>query len=660
MNRKATVLVLFASVLLLDSACRSQNNPPPPPPQPPGQHQVDWAVVAAGLQDDYQKAIVEQAGQPADVRDSNLPLVALEIEKIQLRLGAAWRDAAWTAAQDASLATAEAALKRLKDGDVALVGQTGGESPDGYLTRAYLDRSDGSPQPYFVRLPDDYDPAKRWPVVVFLHGYVPETSKVDPWVLPANQWQMAADRGLLLCLPHGRRNSDFLGIGEVDVLRVVEELQRFYSIDPDRVILTGCSMGGYGGWAIGLRQPDRFAALSLMSGQTDFFTWENRDRDAVKFKSWCILQNNPLDLAANARHLPLQLQHGEKDPLVPVIHSRLILPVLQELGYPIEYTEIKDAGHYIYWEDEPFRKMFDWCRDKVRVKSPREVVFHTYTPKQGQAYWVDVRRLAQWGPPARVEAKVDGGSLNVKADNVADLWLDLPADLAGGGLKLQVNGQPAGTVAAGPHQVTIVDGRPTPAMPGTPPPHRPRVGPAREVFNGPFLLCYASGGSATQQARNKAACERFRRIWYGFAEAVIPMHADTELTAAQVADHNLVIFGEPDAATLAGLADPKATVPDGVVMEAGKYTVGGQTYTGDNVGMVLLTPHPLNPEGLLLWWSGQQYGAGLTVNHQFDLLPDVLVYNDQQDTDGTNQFLVGGFFDQDWRLDEALLDRAAR
>jgi len=658
MNRKATILLVLATLLLLDSACRSQNNPPPPPPQ--AQPEVDWAVVASNLKDDYLAAIEEQAGQPADVKDSNLPLVALEIEKIQLRLGAAWRDAAWTAAQEASLATAEAALKRLKDGDVALVGQTGAETPEGYLTRAYLDRSDGSPQPYFVRLPDDYDPARRWPVLVFLHGYVPETSKVDPWVLPATQWQMAADRGMILCLPHGRRNTDFLGIGEVDVLRVIEELQRFYSIDPARVLMTGCSMGGYGGWAIGLRHPDRFAALSLMSGQTDFFTWEHRDRDAVKFKSWCILQNNPLDLAPNALHLPMQLQHGEKDPLVPVIHSRLILPIFEELGYPIEYTEIKDAGHFIYWEDEPFRKMFDWCRDKVRVDAPREVVFRTFTPKQGRAYWVDVRRLTQWGPPAVVEAKIDGAALNVKADNVADLWLDLPQSLAGDGLTLQVNGQPAGSVAAGPHQVMIRDGQPSAAKPGTPPAGRPRVGPAREVFNDPFLLVYATGGSATQQARNKANCERFRRIWYGFSEAVIPMQPDTALTAEQVAGHNLVIFGEPSAATLAGIADPKETVPDGVTMEAGKYTVGDRTYAGDNLGMVLLVPHSLNDHGLILWWSGQSYGAGLPVNHQFDLLPDLLVYNDQQDTDATNQFLVGGFFDQDWRLDERLLDRADR
>ncbi len=660
MFRNSPALMAVLPLLLFGSACHSQNNPPPPPPPPqPGQEPVDWAKVAVNLRDEYVAAVETHAGAPADVKDSNLPLVALEIEKIQLRLSATWRDAAWTAQQEQSLTAAQAALKRLADGQTALTGQTGAELPEGYLTRAYLDRSDGSPQPYHVRLPADYDATRKWPVVVFLHGYVPETSKADPWVLPPTQWQMAADRGLILCLPHGRRNTDFLGIGEVDVLRVIEELQRFYSVDPDRVLLTGCSMGGYGGWAIGLRQPDRFAALSLMSGQTDFFTWENRDRAAVKFKSWCILQNNPLDLAPNARHLPMQLQHGEKDPLVPVVHSRLIVPVMKELGYPLEYTELADAGHFIYWEDEPFRKMFDWCRDKVRVKHPREVVFRTYTPKQGRAYWVDVRRLAQWGPPAVVEAKIDGRTLTMKTDNVADLWLDLPAELAGHGLSLQLNGQPAGTVAAGPHQVTIRDGQPSEARPGTPPAHRPRVGPAREVFNDPFLLIYATGGTPTQQARNKASAERFRRIWYSFSEAVVPLQTDTALTAEQVASHNLVIFGEPDAVTLAGLADPTSAVPTGVVMQAGRYTVGEQTYTGDNLGMVLLTPHPLSDQRLLLWWSGQPYGAGLPVNHQFDLLPDVLVYNEQQDTDATNQFLVGGFFDQDWRLDESLLDRAA-
>ncbi len=656
MRHPLACLIVVLLGLLATSACRSQEEPRVPP-RPTTQ--VNWNVVLENLRDDYTLADAKYATAPPAVRDSNLPLAALELEKMLVRLQVRVRDAWWTAQQEASQRIVEEALQRLAAGRPAHEGVTGAEEPAGYFTRAYLCRTDDSPQPYHVRLPTGYDPTQRYPLVVFLHGYVPETSKVDPWVVPANQWQLAADRGLILVLPHGRRNSDFLGIGEVDVLRVIEEMQRWYPVDPDRVVLTGCSMGGYGGWAIGLRHPDRFAGLGLMSGQTDFFTWERRDREQTRYKSWCVLQNNPLDLAPNARQLPMYLQHGADDNLVPVAHSRLIAPVMKDLGYQLEYQELAGQGHYIYWEDPPFERLFDWAAKQRRDPAPREVRFRTFTPRQGRAYWVDVRRLLKWGPAAEVTAAVTADGVTVTTTNIAELWLDLPRSLCADRLPVRINGHDAGTLQAGPHQVTInAVGEPTPAKAGDPPAARPRVGPAREVFNEPFLVVWASGGSEERTAHNQQQATRFRNLWYGFAEGLVSVVADTALTAEQVRSHNLVIFGEPGDARLAGIAQPAATLPAGVTLQRRRYTVGEHVYEGDQVGMVLLVPHPLDEQRLLLWWSGHPYGQGLPVNHQFDLLPDLLVYNDQVDWDGTNKYLIGGFLSPDWQLDPAALDVA--
>ena len=72
-----------------------------------------------------------------------------------------------------------------------------------------------------VWVPADYDPARRWPLIVFLHGYVPDTSLIKPWVLQEAKERVAADNGAILLTPYGRRNSDFQGVGEVDVLRSI-------------------------------------------------------------------------------------------------------------------------------------------------------------------------------------------------------------------------------------------------------------------------------------------------------------------------------------------------------------------------------------------------------------------------------------------------------
>lgn len=642
-SRPAGVILLLA--LALSGACRSQDPPP----------ETDWNAVATQLQAQLDELRADET-LDRDARDSNLALAGLEIERLQLRHYLPWRGAAWEAEQADSRTACLDALARARAGQVGHRGQTGGETPDNYFTRAYFCRTDESPQPYHLRLPDNYSDDREWPLIIFLHGYVLETSKIEPWVLAASQWSLAPSQGMIFCLPHGRRNSDFLGIGEVDVLRVIEEMQRWYRIDPERIYLTGCSMGGYGGWAIGLRHPDRFAALALMSGQTDFFVWERRERDEVRFKSWCILQNNPIDLAGNARSLPMHLQHGEFDNLVPTEHSRLIAPVMERLGYDFRYEERAGLGHYLYWEDEPLERMFAALDDHRRAAAPPRVSFTTYTTKYGRAYWADLRAFHRKAEPASIDAEVGEQGVTATCRNVAELWLDLPEALRRGEPAVTVNGQAAGRLGAGPHRITIdAEGRPSPAEPGQPGPP-PLMGPMREVFNAPFIAVVGTGGSDADRAHNRARAEAFRTEWWQFAEGLAPLAFDRDLTAEQVAGRNLVIFGEPGTVTLPGIADPAATLPRGVTLQRGRYTFGEKVYQGDELGCFLLVPHPLRAGGLICWSSGEAYGAALPYNHKYDLIPELLVYHREADWDGCNKFLLGGFLGWDWQLDWSLLE----
>lgn len=594
-----------------------------------------------------------------DVRDTNLPLAALDLERYRRSAGRYWTT---VRARGAWLDAAAAALDRCQAGDLPYPGQTGALEPDGCLERAYLCRTDGSPQPYYVRLPDDYDPGRQYPMVVFLHGYVTDTSIFNPWLLGPSQWRLAADRDLILVLPHGRSNTDFLGIGEIDVLRVIEEMQRFYSIDPDRIHLSGTSMGGYGAWAIGLRHPSMFASLSAMAGQSDFFLWERRARDEVAYKTWCIAQNNPLDLAANALHLPLLVQHGELDHLVPSQHSQIMVARLRELSLPVDFEEYEGQGHYIYWEDEPFARVFDFVADKVRETAPATIDFRTFTPRQGQAYWLDVRGLARWGPAGEVQASIANDQLQVTTANLAELVVDPPAALRGAGLQVVVDGVDLGALPAGPALITWPDDGPPTLATWTPDPSRPNVGPAREVFNRPVTIVIASGNPTTTPA-NTVAADLLASIWAAFAEGTLTPRLDTDLSAAEAAAGNLVVCGDPADVRLAAWPAAETLLPAGIAVTPDEYQVGTRRLargvgTPDELGLSLLMPHPLAPDALVWWRSGADYGAGLPLNHQFDLLPDLLVYGPRRDWDGTNRYLLGGFLSPHWQLDEAALDVA--
>lgn len=75
-------------------------------------------------------------------------------------------------------------------------------------------------------------------------------------------------RGWIAVAPLTRRG--WGPIGNSILLSILSELQREYPIDPDRVYVTGHSMGGHLSWRSGISMPDRWAAISPMSGGYDF------------------------------------------------------------------------------------------------------------------------------------------------------------------------------------------------------------------------------------------------------------------------------------------------------------------------------------------------------------------------------------------------------
>ena len=63
--------------------------------------------------------------------------------------------------------------------------------------------------------------------------------------------------------PSAVRPSFYVGMGEEDILAVIEETKQRFSVDPDRVYIMGHSMGGYGSSIVGLHYPDHFGGISV-------------------------------------------------------------------------------------------------------------------------------------------------------------------------------------------------------------------------------------------------------------------------------------------------------------------------------------------------------------------------------------------------------------
>jgi hypothetical protein len=521
---------------------------------------------------------------------------------------------------------------------------------------AYFTGNDGTAQPYYLYLPPGYHTRQKWPLIVFLHGYVPTISILDPWVPSPEQCAVAGRNGCMLVVPYARRNTDFQGVGEVDVLAVLDEVQRLYPVDPERVYLSGVSMGGMGTWTIGLRHPGRFAALTPMCGQTDMFLWWGWPReDTPAWKRWLIEWDNAVDLAPNLTAQNVFVQHGERDDLIPAEQSRMMVQLAQQQGTPIRYHEFAGQSHYIYWDLPVYENAWSWSKDQRLIRRPKEVRLKCFSLEYNRAHWLTIEQLEQWGTPGEVTASVlpGGTGLRLTTRNVRLLKVDVTeAPLQNSeDFTVILNGQREVCRATANGELYVSIGTPL-ESPGWPPLKRKGLcGPAEEVFDTRFLVVQGTAGDSAQDTTLARQVAKWCEEWDAFADGLPPVKTDVEVTPEDVRECNLILFGTPQTnSVLARLAD---RLP--VQIADHHFTVAGQTYEGPDLGLVLCYPNPLNPSRYVLIYSGEFYGERLSINHKHDLLPDFIVFTTRAFArDDANQWLCAGFFDMDWKLKPAL------
>ena len=146
-----------------------------------------------------------------------------------------------------------------------------GATVNGFQDRHYY--TDWSTIPYRLFFPPNYNPATKYPIVMFLHGIgeagtdnLAQISNncngAGVFVSPANQ---AAFPCFMVCPQSG----DGWWNGAGDQVGILKKLQGKYSIDLDRTYITGLSAGGYNTWATLIANPDMFAAAAPICGGAD-------------------------------------------------------------------------------------------------------------------------------------------------------------------------------------------------------------------------------------------------------------------------------------------------------------------------------------------------------------------------------------------------------
>lgn len=248
---------------------------------------------------------------------------------------------------------------------IMLAATTHAQSPKAELPlekRVYKDAA-GKSLPYRLMKPEKYDAAKKYPLVLFLHGAGERGNDNDKQLIHGiPQFASAENRAKYPCFLIAPQCSSRRKWVEIDwtldshempekpsrplrqTLEAIAELQKEFSIDPDRLYVTGLSMGGYGTWDVICRHPEMFAAAVPICGGAD-------ERQAPRIAK-----------------LPIWTFHGALDKAVKPERSRKMIDALHKAGGLPGHTEYPDVGHNSW--DLAYRdpEMYRWLFSKSRKK----------------------------------------------------------------------------------------------------------------------------------------------------------------------------------------------------------------------------------------------------------------------------------------------------
>ena len=207
----------------------------------------------------------------------------------------------------------------------------------------------GRSYPLALSVPLTYQPAKGYGLVVCLHG---AGFTGDAYL---ERWQARLGEEYLLACPTYASGAWFTRTAEDLVLTAIQQVQRRYHVDPDRIFLTGMSNGGIGTWLIGMHHAPLFAGIAPMASGLD---------DVL------------MPFLANLRNTPVYIIHGAKDRVMPVELSRSISRELTALGYPHVYREHQRehpmaGGHYFPREELP--ELVAWFNAQRRNPFPATI-----------------------------------------------------------------------------------------------------------------------------------------------------------------------------------------------------------------------------------------------------------------------------------------------
>ena len=583
------------------------------------------------------------------------------------------------AAMDAKmLGTAREVLKvgleraqQLQQGRAPWLAQTG------KVIRGFRSRLDDSVQPYVINVPaswrgpQDEVKGERRPYPLFIEcphaGLVTELAVINAGLHEGNGF--ADDESLhLRAYARGYNAAKFAG--EVNIFEQLAHAQSQYPVDDRRIVLHGFSMGGSCSWHLAAHHPDRWVAASPGAGFAD-------TEHYVKIWAWQFTlfhYYNATDVAGNIAMVPTFSYVGEKDGH-RFSHDAMAAACARD-GVPLRRVLGVNTGHN--YEKTARAEIEAWMRPIVAAGRPQshdEVRYSTYGLRYDRCEWVRLDLLDEHWKRADIHARIESPDfIRINTANVSAFTLDcagtelpLAKDKP---VRLSIDGQylEAPAVAA-PWRVSLhktfkswpkENGKarqPTEVWElGAPPSeglHKIHglTGPVDDAFMERFLFVRPTGKAMNEKlgAWVVAELDHAQQMWRKINRSEVLIKDDRDVTDADIATCNLILWGDPQSNALIARVLPKLPL----TWTADKLTLAGKDCAAETHAPIVIYPNPLNPQRYIVLNSGvtQREAHIATSALTTPKLPDFALINLDTPPDGEAPGAVihAGFFDESWQ-----------
>lgn len=540
--------------------------------------------------------------------------------------------------------------------------------------RAYRSIIDDSLQAYSIVYPKDYGQSKtkKYPLHLVLHGRNEKLNEVNFLYENRGEKTLSKEQDFIQLAVYGRGNNAYRWAGETDLNEAIQNFinqeKRFGRenlIDHARFVVRGFSMGGAGTWHLGLHQPDRWCVMGPGAGFTTTHGYAPNLPDKLPpQQESCLSIYDAYLYAENAFNIPVVAYSGEIDKQKQA--ADLMQKHIEGFKIPMKHLVAPGLEHKFppEWQQKAFEAYAPHI-EKGRAPYPAKIKFVTYTLKYPKCDWVEILSLNKHYDRSRVEATFDGQGYQIDTTNISRISITLPGGkihppIQGKMTSISIDGQKISgypMVVDGLSKIILVkdkkndwtvDSSKTSAIKSK---SHGLQGPIDDAFTSGFL-CVTGTGKPWNENIHKASMaemERFKKDWFSFFRADLPIKQDTMVTAKDLETKNLILFGDGGSNSLIAKALPASPIK----WDKSTIVVGDKTHNSSDHMPAFIFPSPYSIKNYIVINSGHTFRTEDLKATNALLFPrwgDYAILKITPDSPNKTEIKISGLFNENWTL----------